>query len=252
MFARDKYTCQICKKKGGILHTHHIIHRKDGGSDKADNLVTVHDYCHTGFHKGEIPFVFKKHKLYKEPPFMNAFRLRAKNLLGCDLTYGYQTAVKRKGLGLSKSHVNDAIAIADPREMDGYTKLHTMCIKQFRKKKRSLHEANPRKGKITPNRTQKRNDKNTKAQDGFFLNDKLFIFGQVGFISGFFNGGAYIKNTEGEYLSAPGKKYKQISSFYLKTAKRICHNNNWQTEYKKQTARFPHGIEIPSIPAGIS
>ncbi|MDM5189192.1 HNH endonuclease [Bacillus sp. DX4.1] len=40
MFARDHYTCQICKKKGGILHTHHIIERHKGGSDMAENLVT--------------------------------------------------------------------------------------------------------------------------------------------------------------------------------------------------------------------
>ena len=28
VFARNKYTCQVCKKKNKILHTHHIIYRK--------------------------------------------------------------------------------------------------------------------------------------------------------------------------------------------------------------------------------
>ncbi len=27
VFARDNYTCQACKKKGGILNTHHIVYR---------------------------------------------------------------------------------------------------------------------------------------------------------------------------------------------------------------------------------
>src|SRR5690554_5768355 len=40
VFARDQYTCQVCKKKGGILNTHHIIYRSHGGSDRADYLIT--------------------------------------------------------------------------------------------------------------------------------------------------------------------------------------------------------------------
>ncbi|WP_240520165.1 HNH endonuclease, partial [Bacillus sp. AFS019443] len=59
VFARDNYTCQICKKKGGILHTHHIIERCNGGSNMADNLVTVHDECHQKLHQGNIKHSFK-------------------------------------------------------------------------------------------------------------------------------------------------------------------------------------------------
>ncbi|PEB50257.1 Paclitaxel/taxanoid biosynthesis susceptibility protein TS1, partial [Bacillus sp. AFS098217] len=66
VFARDNYTCQICKKKGGILHTHHIIERCNGGSNMADNLVTIHDECHQKFHQGKIKHRFKKPKQYKE------------------------------------------------------------------------------------------------------------------------------------------------------------------------------------------
>ncbi|MBQ9537358.1 MAG: HNH endonuclease [Desulfovibrionaceae bacterium] len=40
----DEYTCQVCKKKNKILHTHHIIFRSYGGTDRADNLITV---CYT-------------------------------------------------------------------------------------------------------------------------------------------------------------------------------------------------------------
>jgi hypothetical protein len=47
VFARDHYTCQVCKKKGDILNTHHIIYRSHGGSDRADNLITVCTDCHT-------------------------------------------------------------------------------------------------------------------------------------------------------------------------------------------------------------
>ncbi|PEB51467.1 Paclitaxel/taxanoid biosynthesis susceptibility protein TS1, partial [Bacillus sp. AFS098217] len=66
VFARDNYTCQICKKKGGILHTHHIIERCNGGSDMAENLVTVHEECHEKLHQGKIKHRFPKPKQYKE------------------------------------------------------------------------------------------------------------------------------------------------------------------------------------------
>lgn len=29
VFARDQYTCPICKKRGGILQTHHIVQKKE-------------------------------------------------------------------------------------------------------------------------------------------------------------------------------------------------------------------------------
>ena len=99
------------------------------------------------------------------------------------------------------------------------------CEKQFRKKKRSLHEATARKGRKTPNKTQKRNSKNTKYQNGFHLNDKVRLFGKVGFISGFTNGGCYVKDIENSYITIPDKTYKQVSFKHLEF---ICHNNNWQ------------------------
>lgn len=56
VFARDRYTCQVCKRKGKILNTHHIIYRSKGGSDRADNLITVCTDCHTSenHQKGQI------------------------------------------------------------------------------------------------------------------------------------------------------------------------------------------------------
>ena len=47
VFARDNYTCQICKKKNKVLHTHHIIYKSKGGTNRADNLIAVCTDCHT-------------------------------------------------------------------------------------------------------------------------------------------------------------------------------------------------------------
>ena len=98
-------------------------------------------------------------------------------------------------------------------------------IKQFRKKKRSLHEATARKGRKQPNIESKRNSKNTPYYNGFYLNDSVRLFNKRGYITGFCSGGCYVKDIQGNYITVPNKKYKQINCKYLQFIK---HNNNWQ------------------------
>ncbi|MGG0239722.1 HNH endonuclease [Bacillus rhizoplanae] len=224
MFARDKYTCQICKKKGGILHTHHIIERCNGGSDMADNLVTVHEECHQKFHQGKIKHNFKKPKQYKETAFMNILRLQIMRRLDCEITYGSYTTLRRKELRLSKTHVHDAIAIINPKRLQEYDQSGEFRIKQFRKKKRSLHEATARKGRKIKNTNAKRNKKNTSHVDGIYLGDKVNVFGQIGFVTGFAGKMVYIQDINGRYIQNPYKSYKQVK---ISNIEGIHHNNNW-------------------------
>lgn len=140
------------------------------------------------------------------------------------ITYGSETATKRKELCLTKTHYNDAIAISGISNIKENPD-EWLLIKQFRKKKRSLHEATARKGRKEPNRTQKRNSKNTKEYDGWFLNDVVEIFGKRGFISGFTNGKVYIKDFQDNYITLPNKNYKQIN---IKELRLKNHENNWQ------------------------
>lgn len=225
VFARDNYTCQICKKKSGILHTHHIIERSNGGSDMADNLVTVHEECHLKFHQGKIKHSFKKPKQYKEIAFMNILRLQIMRRLDCEITYGSYTTPIRKELGLSKTHVNDAIAITNPAQIQDYDQSGEFCIKQFRKKKRSLHEATARKGRKTKNTGAKRNKKNTPHVAGIYLGDKVKVFGQVGFVTGFTGKMVYVQDIDGQYIQNPAKSYKQVK---ISDIERIHHTNNWK------------------------
>lgn len=232
VFARDNYTCQVCgKAKDKILQVHHIIYKSNGGSDSVDNLITICTDCHTtdNHKKNGILYVWQKeHKTvrqFKEPPFMNALRkriyLKYPNAI---LSYGYETTYKRKKIGLNKTHYNDAIAISNIKKISESPN-EWLLIKQFRKKKRSLHEATARKGRKHPNRTQKRNNKNKPYYKGFFLNDKVSLFGQIGYITGFSSNGAYIKNKENKYITMPNKLYAQVNISNLKL---ISHNNNWQ------------------------
>lgn len=141
-----------------------------------------------------------------------------------EITYGSETTPKRKAMKLDKTHYNDAIVISGINEIKENPE-EWLLIKQFRKKKRSLHEATARKGRKKPNRNQTRNSKNTPYYKGFYLNDKVSVFGKSGYITGFTSNAAYIKDENNDYITLPNKTYKQVS---INKMELECHNNNWQ------------------------
>lgn len=141
------------------------------------------------------------------------------------ITYGYITKNTRIRNGLPKEHRVDARCISGnptvkPSDFWYFTK-------QVRKKKRSLHEAIPRKGRKTPNTTSKRNSKNTKEINykglKWCLWDKVLVGDKVGFISGFTGNAVYIQDIEGNYIQV-SPKYKQVG---VNNIKLISRNNNW-------------------------
>ena len=167
----------------------------------------------------------KKNLKYKETPFMNTLRKKIFNKYPkAKIVYGSWTTPNRKNLGLEKEHYNDALVISGITE-NFIDNEGIFTIKQFRKKKRSLHEATARKGRKEPNRETKRNSKNTPYSKGFYLNDKVSVFGKIGWISGFSVGSCYIKDITDNYILVPGKNYKQVG---FKNLRFISHNNNWQ------------------------
>jgi hypothetical protein len=85
-------------------------------------------------------------------------------------TFGYITAHHRNKARIEKSHVNDAVIIADKQASPLHRQIQT---KHVQSRKRSLHEATARKGRKAPNRTQKRNNKNVFTLKGFNRWDTL-------------------------------------------------------------------------------
>ena len=141
-----------------------------------------------------------------------------------EITYGSETSERRKALVLEKTHYNDAIAITGIKTIKENPS-QCFFVTQFRKKKRSLYEATPRKGRKTKNTGAVRSRKNTKESKGWFLNDEVFCYGKRGWISGFTGSAAYVINCNGDYIIRPGKNHKQVSLSNLSFLK---HNNNWQ------------------------
>ena len=238
VFARDQYTCQVCKKKNKILNTHHIIYKSKGGTNRADNLITVCSDCHSSenHQNGGILYDWMiKHKTvkqYKEAAFMNIIRKRTLTKYPTAIiTYGYETSPYRKELGLEKTHYNDAIAISKIKNITENTNEY-FFVKQFRKKKRSLHETIPTRGRRKEkNINAERRNKNVPYKAGWFMNDMAICEGKVGWIYGFSGGDSgkhcVFRDINGEIIRTSNLSAK-TPSIRLSSLKFLCHNNNWQ------------------------
>ena len=241
VFARDNYTCQVCKKKNKILHTHHIVYKSKGGTDRADNLITVCSDCHTAENHKEGGILYdwmikgKKNKQYKEATFMNIVRKRTfTKYPEAHITYGSVTSPNRKYLGLLKTHYNDAISITGIKSIEELQSDY-FYYKQFRKKKRSLHESIPRKGKKQKNVNSTRNNKNVKLRHGIYLNDKLEFENQVGWVYGFSSGEhsyeCVLKDNKENIIKMPTRT--NSLSVNTRQCKLVCHNDGWQFSLQK-------------------
>lgn len=114
---RDGYKCQCCKgkHKDSKLEVHHIIFRSRGGSDEADNLITLCHTCHKALHEGKIKPNFKgkcKGQL-KYATQMNSIRKQLLCIYPDAIeTFGMVTKANRLNLGIEKDHHIDACVIA--------------------------------------------------------------------------------------------------------------------------------------------
>ena len=255
--ALQGYKCPICGHKFDKEHKareHHWEYVSKGASDSWDDIILVCSQCHTHAEHmkgGELDKHRKKisRMKYTAPAFMNATRNRIREAFPeAKITYGYITAIDRENLGLRKTHANDAVAIAVGSSCEKVNdNSMTFDIKQVRRKKRSLHEANPRKGKNGEKNTEaKRNDKNTKRalridkkkiiENGnkktithkrfFYLYDTVEVYGKKGYISGFSSGGksARVVDWNGNYIKKKDKDYSTVQLTELKLLERRTNN----------------------------
>jgi hypothetical protein len=150
VFSRDDYKCILCGKglkEKAVLHVHHLGYWKEDRSDRLDNLATVCHKCHTSKnHKpgGKLYGLAPKLRPFKDATFMTMVRWAILDLakkadpsVRVSVTYGAMTKLKRKELGLKKTHSNDAYAMGDlhPKHR---TDFH--CFKKRRKNNRVLEK----------------------------------------------------------------------------------------------------------------
>lgn len=213
VLCRDNHTCQCCKgrSKDKILNVHHIESRKTGG-DAPNNLITLCETCHKGFHKGtvELPTTIKRGISFRDAVFMGIMRWAFYNKLkelypDVKLTYGYITKNTRIKNNLPKTHCIDAKCISghpDVEPLDYY-----YYQKKVRCHNRQIHKANILKGGI--------NKKNQAPYlvHGYRLFDKVLYEGKECFIFGRRSTGYFdLRLLSGEkiYASASYKKLQLL------------------------------------------
>lgn len=182
---RDGHTCQCCKgkSKDKILNVHHIESRKTGG-DAPNNLITLCETCHTGYHKGtvKLPKTIRRGMSLRDATFMGIMRWAFYNKLkeiypNVSLTYGYITKNTRIESGLPKDHYIDARCISgNPKAVSDGT--------VYYQKKVRCHNRQIHKNTILKGGNRKRNQAPYEVM-GFRLYDKVkwktqscFIFGR--------------------------------------------------------------------------
>ena len=118
--ARDGFKCRNCGSQKD-LQVHHIVQKKDGGSDRPANLITLCEECHTAHHNGKKPLDIPApgNKGFRNATEMSTMRWfllgrvrKAHPDIPVEETYGHVTNWRRNHLGMEKSHSNDAFCIA--------------------------------------------------------------------------------------------------------------------------------------------
>lgn len=208
---RDGHVCQCCKgrSKDKVLNVHHIESRKTGG-DAPDNLVTLCETCHKGYHEGtvKLPKNIKCGMSFRDATFMGIMRWAFYNQLkelypDVSLTYGYLTKNIRIRNGLQKTHCVDARCISGHPQAEplGY---------YFYQKKVRCHNRQIHKNAIPKGGRRKRNQAPYLVK-GFRLFDRVSFNNQECFIFGRRNSGYFdLRKLDGTKIHASAS-YKKLS-----------------------------------------
>ena len=181
---RDGHKCQCChgKSKDKILNVHHIESRKTGG-DAPNNLITLCETCHTGYHRGtvKLPKAIHRGMSFKDATFMGIMRWALYEKLNAiypdvKLTYGYITKNTRIKNGLPKDHYIDARCISG--NPNAISNGDVYYYKKVRCHNRQIHKNTIHKGGY-----RKRNQAAYEVK-GFRLYDNVLWKGQKCFIFG--------------------------------------------------------------------
>ncbi len=224
---RDGHICQCCKgkSKDKILNVHHIESRKTGG-DAPNNLITLCETCHKGYHNGTVslPKTIHRGMSFKDAAFMGimrwAFYNKVKEIyipqgIEVKLTYGYLTKHTRIEYNLPKTHYIDARCISG--NPDAVSTGEVFYQKKVRCHNRQIHKSTILKGGRKKLNQAPKYVKGYKLFDAVMYDNKRYtIFGRRE--SGFFD----IRTLSGEKVNKGSISYKNL--------KPISHQQSFITE----------------------
>lgn len=208
---RDGHICQCCKgkSKDKILNVHHIESRKTG-SDAPNNLITLCETCHKGYHKGtvKLPKTIHRGMSFRDATFMGVMRWAFYNKLkktypNVSLTYGYITKNTRIENGLPKDHYIDARCIGG--NPNAVSNGEVFYYKKVRCHNRQIHKCKVLSGGI-----RKRNQATYYVMD-YRMYDKVSYQGKPYIVFGRRNSGFFdIRTLDGTKVNKGSISYKKI------------------------------------------
>ena len=212
---RDGHTCQCCKgkSKDPVLNVHHIESRKTGG-DAPNNLITLCETCHKGYHSGavQLPKAIHRGMSFKDAAFMGVMRWNFYNKLkeiyelqGIEIrmTFGYLTKNTRIRHYLPKEYYIDARCISGHPEAIPSNEV-------FYQKKVRCHNRQIHKNTILKGGIRKRNQTGYLVK-GFRLFDKVAYEGREYFIFGRRQSGfSDLRNLSGCKVNKGSLSYRKI------------------------------------------
>lgn len=213
---RDDHNCQCCKGKSKDvrLNVHHIESRKTGGN-APNNLITLCETCHNGYHNGtvKLPKTIKRGMSFKDATFMGIMRWSFYNRLkeiypNVAMTYGYITKNTRIKAGLSKEHYVDARCISGNALVEPLNCYY--YYQKVRRNNRQIHKAKILKG------GRRKNNQAPFIVKGFRLFDRVKYNKKLYYIFGRRSSGAFdIRTLDGEKVNkgSINCKYLQLINF---------------------------------------
>lgn len=226
---RDGHICQCCngKSKDKVLNVHHIESRQTGGN-APNNLITLCNSCHKGYHLGtvKLPKTIKRGMSFRDASFMSimrwAFYNRLKELYqNVNLTYGYITKNTRIQNNLKKEHYTDARCISGNQLAKENNCLFNM--RKVRCHNRQLHKCKIMQGGI------KKNNQASYKVFGFRLFDTV-KYKQKDYIlfarrnNGYFD----IRTLNGESVNKGSVSYKKLKFVQSNRGYIIEQINHWR------------------------
>lgn len=121
ILARDNHTCRNCGAVSSVtnyveLHVHHKIERNQGGTNRANNLITLCLKCHTAHHAGSINCNRKLPGQMRDTGVLNTAMPFIYKLYAAFIPtykyFGYETKATAQKFKIKKSHANDAMILA--------------------------------------------------------------------------------------------------------------------------------------------
>src|ERR1700690_280811 len=162
--------CLLCGTNKG-LHEHHLITRKKGGTDVAENKRYLCKGCHEDVHTGSVYLPVKGIRQNRALGTMNAIAGVLRQNRGILRIPASDMAAKRRALGIEKEHGNDAVcaaaAIFGCFSVDFSEELYVQLTKFRRHNRARIHAVRERNyvidGKIVAQNRNKRMDQKTDS-----------------------------------------------------------------------------------------